>query len=54
VKYYEDETKAVGFGYHVTEEDLHRGTRSPKIPRFDFASSKPGQTHPNNNHVRAK
>ena len=41
IRYRQENINAVHFGYHLKEEDLHRGMRSRKKHRSHFASEKP-------------
>jgi Pyruvate/2-oxoacid:ferredoxin oxidoreductase gamma subunit len=50
LKYREENIKAVHFGYHLKEEDLHRGLRSSKKREFDFNSKQAGTIDPDAEH----
>jgi len=44
LKYRDENLNAVQFGYHLKQEDLHRGLKSREKRDFEFASEQPGAT----------
>jgi len=53
IRYRQENINAVHFGYHLKEEDLHRGAKSRKKHHSRFSSERPGEIHPEDNHLRS-